>query len=80
MDIEKTPNKRKVPSPLEETQNQETQVAKEKTTSESASKTKTGARRVKTVMKSSYKEYTTRDTKMFQQTEKRVRTKKKDKR
>ena len=64
MDIERTPNKRKAPTSPEETQNQENIVAKEKPTSESASKTRAGARKnrqnkiipkkAKIVMKSSY--------------------------
>ena len=45
IDIEKIPNKRKAPTPSEEIQNQENQVAKEETTSESASKTRAGARK-----------------------------------
>ena len=45
MDIEMTLNKRKAPKPSEETQNREKQVAKEETTSESASKTRVGARK-----------------------------------
>ena len=42
MDIEKTPNKRKTPTPSEENQNQEDQEAIEETNSESASKTRAG--------------------------------------
>ena len=44
MDIEKTHNKRKAPTPSEETKNQENQVAPEETTNESVSKTRVGAR------------------------------------
>ena len=45
MDIEKTHNKRKAPTPSEETKNQENKVATEEITSESASKTRAVVRK-----------------------------------
>ena len=47
MDIEKTPNKRKTPTPSEENQKQEDQEAIEETNSKSASKTRAGTRKTK---------------------------------
>ena len=88
MDIEKTPNKRKAPTPPEETQNQKNQVATEDTASEYASNTKAGdmiSIQNKTLPKgqNSYDEFVQRtyhtETKKFQQTEERVRIKKEHK-
>ena len=75
MEIEKKTNKRKPPTPSEETQNQEDQEAIENN-SQSASKTRAGTRKSrqkntllrgkKTGRMSSYKDQTTRKTKDFQ--------------
>ena len=45
MDIEKTSNKRKAPTPSEKSQNQEDQEAIEETNSDSTSKTRSGTRK-----------------------------------